>query len=373
MEVHFASWLVLTLVVVVLIGVDIFGHVRTPHAPTIKESAWWSLAYVGLALLFAVFIWAVYGAQFAGQYLAGWATEKALSIDNLFVFVIIMNSFRVPRQYQQKALLSGIIIALVLRLVFILVGAAIIDRFSWVFYLFGIWLVYVAVTQVKAASESTGEETDDAEYKEARLTRMVRRILPVTEGFKGDRFLFRHGGKTYVTPLLLVVIALGSADIMFALDSIPAIFGLTQQPYLVFAANALALLGLRQLYFLIDGLLEKLIYLHWGLAFILAFIGAKLFLHAAHENSLPFINNGQPFDVPDIGIGISLGTIIGTIVVTVIASLIGSRYRKKHPEQIAAPAVGQDSEVDVSAGHDSDTGKPTAREPEPDKPDKNVE
>lgn len=332
MEVHLASWLILALIVIVLITVDIVGHVRTPHAPTIRESAWWSIAYVGLALVFALFIWGVYGAEFAGQYLAGWATEKALSIDNLFVFVIIMSSFRVPREYQQKALLSGIIIALVLRLVFILVGAAIIERFSWVFYIFGIWLVYVAVTQVKAASETPGEEVQEEEYKEAGLTRVVRRILPVTEGFKGDRFLFRHGGKTYITPLLLVVIALGSADIMFALDSIPAIFGLTSEPYLVFAANALALLGLRQLYFLIDGLLEKLIYLNWGLAFILAFIGAKLILHAAHENTLPFLNSGEPFDVPEIGIGASLGVILGTIVITVIASLIGSAQRKKRTD-----------------------------------------
>lgn len=329
MEVHFVSWLVLALVVVILITVDIVGHVRTPHAPTIKESAWWSIAYVGLALLFALFIWWVYGIDYAGQYLAGWVTEKALSIDNLFVFVIIMTSFRVPREYQQKALLSGIIIALVLRLIFILVGAAIISRFSWVFYLFGIWLIYVAVTQVKTASESRGEAIDEEEYKEAGLTRMVRRFLPVTDGFRGDRFLYRHAGKTFITPLLLVVVALGSADIMFALDSIPAIFGLTSEPYLVFAANALALLGLRQLYFLIDGLLERLIYLNWGLAFILAFIGAKLILHAAHENTLPFLNGGKPFNVPDIGIAPSLAVILGTIVVTVIASLIGSAQRRK--------------------------------------------
>lgn len=325
MEVHLASWLILIAIVTVLITVDIVGHVRTPHAPTIKESAWWSLAYVALALVFGIFVWVVYGGEPAGQYLAGWATEKALSIDNLFVFVIIISSFRVPREYQQKALLAGIVIALVLRLVFILAGAAIISRFSWVFYIFGVWLLYVAFTQVKAGAETTGEELEMAEYKETRLTRSVRRIVPVTDGFRGQRFLYRHGGKTYITPMLLVVIALGSADIMFALDSIPAIFGLTSEPYLVFSANAFALLGLRQLYFLIDGLLQRLVFLHWGLAFILAFIGVKLVLHAMHENAVPFINGGEPFDVPDIGIAASLSVILGTIIVTVVASLIASR------------------------------------------------
>lgn len=325
MEVHLASWLILIAIVTVLITVDIVGHVRTPHAPTIKESAWWSLAYVALAFVFGIFVWVVYGGEPAGQYLAGWATEKALSIDNLFVFVIIISSFRVPREYQQKALLSGIVIALVLRLVFILAGAAIISRFSWVFYIFGVWLLYVAFTQVKAGAETTGEELEMAEYKETRLTRSVRRIVPVTDGFRGQRFLYRHGGKTYITPMLLVVIALGSADIMFALDSIPAIFGLTSEPYLVFSANAFALLGLRQLYFLIDGLLQRLVFLHWGLAFILAFIGVKLVLHAMHENAVPFINGGEPFDVPDIGIAASLSVILGTIIVTVVASLIASR------------------------------------------------
>ena len=329
MEVHLLSWIVLAAIIIVLITVDIVGHVRTPHAPTIKESAWWSVAYVALALVFGVFVWLVYGPTFAGQYIAGWATEKALSIDNLFVFVIIMSSFRVPRQYQQKALLSGIIIALVLRLVFILVGAAIIERFSFVFYLFGVWLLYTAYTQIKAGTETIGGEEEDEEYHETRLTRLVRKFVPVTDGFRGQRFLYRHGGKTFITPLVLVVVALGSADIMFALDSIPAIFGLTSEPYLVFAANAFALLGLRQLYFLIDGMLRRLVYLHWGLAIILGFIGVKLILHAMHENTLSFINGGQPFNVPDIGIAVSLSVIIGTITITVIASLLASRHMAK--------------------------------------------
>lgn len=329
MDVHLSAWIILGLFITALITVDIFGHVRTPHAPTLKESAWWSIAYVLLALAFGVVLWFVSGPQYAGEYIAGWATEKALSIDNLFVFVIIISAFRVPREYQQKALLSGIIIALVLRFVFILVGAAIIERFSEVFYLFGLWLLWTAFSQARQGVETISEEEDEAEYQENRLTKMVRRVLPVSDGFIGQQFLYRHGGKTYITPMLLVVIALGTADIMFALDSIPAIFGLTQEPFLVFAANAFALLGLRQLYFLIDALLSRLIYLHWGLAFILAFIGVKLILDAMSKNDLPFLNDGRPFDVVEIGIVPSLTLIVGAIAVTVVASLLASRLQRK--------------------------------------------
>ncbi len=329
MEVHALGWIVLAIIVIALIFVDIFGHVRTPHAPTLKEAAWWSVAYVILALAFGGLIWAVYGSQYAGEYLAGWTTEKALSIDNLFVFVIIIAGFKVPRIYQQKALLVGIVIALLLRLVFILVGAAIIERFSAIFYLFGAWLLWTAYSQAREGVSGVGAEEVDAEYEENKFTALVRKFVPVSDGFRGQKFLYRHGGKTYVTPLLLCVIALGSADIMFAFDSIPAIFGLTQEPYLVFAANAFALLGLRQLYFLIDGLLERLVYLHFGLAFILAFIGVKLILHAMHENNLPFINGGEGLNVPDLGIGISLGVIGATVLVTVVTSLFASGRQSK--------------------------------------------
>ena len=325
MEVGLWAWLLLGVIIAVLITIDIVGHVRTPHAPSMKEAAWWSLAYVLLALVFALFTWWEFGPAFAGQYLAGWATEKALSIDNLFVFVIIMAAFRVPREFQQKALLSGIIIALVLRLIFILLGARIIEEFSWVFYIFGAWLIWTAISQ---ARQGVSEEEETEGYKENRFTRWARKVLPVTDGFVGQRFLVRHGGATYITPLLLCVFALGSADLMFAFDSIPAIFGLTQEPYLVFAANALALLGLRQLYFLIDGLLARLVYLHYGLAVILGFIGAKLILHALHENTVPFINQGQPLPVPEIGIPLSLGVIFGTMTITVIASLISDRRKR---------------------------------------------
>lgn len=345
MEVTFWAWAGLAAVIGVLITVDIVGHVRTPHAPSLKEASVWSFAYVLFAMVFAGIVWGAYGADYAGQYLAGWATEKALSIDNLFVFVIIMAAFRVPRAYQQKALLSGIIIALVLRLVFILVGASLVARFSEVFYLFGAWLLWTAYVQAK---EGITEEETEEEYHENRFTKMMRKFLPITDGFVGDRFLARQGGRTYVTPLLLCVFALGSADLMFAFDSIPAIFGLTQEPYLVFSANAFALLGLRQLYFLIDGLLTRLVYLHYGLSVILAFIGVKLILHAMHENNLPFINNGQGLPVPEIGIPASLSVIVGTITVTVIASFLRTRYY--HAEPTGPEASGPDvSSPDVSA------------------------
>ena len=341
MEVHAVAWVILAIIILGLITLDIVGHVRTPHAPTLKEAAWWSLGYVLLALAFGVFIFFAYGPQFAGEYLAGWATEKALSIDNLFVFVIIMAGFRVPRIYQQKALLSGIIIALVLRLVFILVGAAIIERFSWVFYIFGVWLLWTAYTQARDGIAGPQEEEFEDEYRETRFTSLVRKFVPVSDGFRGQRFLYRTGGKTYGTPLLLCVVALGSADIMFAFDSIPAIFGLTQEPYLVFAANAFALLGLRQMYFLIDGLLSRLVYLHFGLAFILAFIGVKLVLHAMHENSFPFINGGEGLNVPEVSIAASLAVIFGAMAITVVASLLANR-RLRRSGQGTADSGGAD-------------------------------
>ena len=328
MHVHALGWFGLAVVILALITVDIVGHVRKPHAPTLKEATWWSLGYVLLGLGFGLIIWLVYGAQYAGEYYAGFLTEKALSLDNLFVFIIIMTSFRVPRNFQQKALLSGIIIALVLRLVFILIGAALIERFTWVFFIFGAWLLWTALSQAREGVG--GEEESEDEYRENSFVRMMRRVFPVTDGFMGQKFLHRHGGRTYLTPMLLVVFALGTADLMFAFDSIPAIFGLTREPYIVFAANAFALLGLRQLYFLIDGLLERLIYLHFGLAAILGFIGTKLILHAMHENTLPFLNGGEGMHwAPEIGIVPSLVFILVTIALTVVASIIGSKVKAK--------------------------------------------
>lgn len=326
MHVHVLAWIVLAGIILTMIAVDIVGHVRTPHEPTLKEATWWSVAYIAIALLFGGIVWAVWGPQYGQEYLGGYITEKALSIDNLFVFVIILSSFRVPRKDQQEVLLAGIVIALILRLIFILAGAALIENFSWVFYIFGAWLLWTAINQVR---EGVGEDEEEEEYRPPSIVRWVSKIVPVTDGFIGSRMLYRHGGRTYVTPMLLCVIAVGTADVMFAVDSIPAIYSLTNEAYLVFAANAFSLLGLRQLYFLIDGLLDRIIFLHYGLAAILGFIGFKLINHALHTNELPFINGGQPIvAVPEPNIAFSLGFIVVTILITVAASLVVSRSQR---------------------------------------------
>lgn len=322
MVVHPWAWGVLALVAVGLVVLDFLGHARNPHPPTAAEAARWTLFYVGLAGVFGVGIWLTNGWLYAQEFYAGWAMEWSLSVDNLFVFILILKAFRVPRENQQKALLFGIVIALLLRLVFILLGAALVSRFSWVFFLFGVWLLWTAFNQVKETV--TGGE-DDEEYEENAFIRVVRRVLPITDGFIGNRMLYRHGGRTYLTPLFVVVLALGSADLMFAFDSIPAIFGITSQPFLVFACNVFALMGLRQLFFLVDALLGKLVYLGYGLGVILSFIGIKLILEALHANTLPFINGGHGFErAPEISVSVSLGVIVVTLAVTVIASLIRS-------------------------------------------------
>ncbi len=322
MVVHPWAWGILALVAIGLVALDFLGHARNPHPPTAAEAARWTLFYVGLAAVFGVGIWLTNGWLYAQEFYAGWAMEWSLSVDNLFVFILILKAFRVPRENQQKALLFGIIIALLLRLVFILLGAALVARFSWVFFIFGVWLLWTAFSQIKETATGGG---DDEEYEENAFIRVVRRVLPITDGFIGDRMLYRHGGRTYLTPLFVVVLALGSADLMFAFDSIPAIFGITSQAFLVFACNVFALMGLRQLFFLVDALLGKLVYLGYGLGVILSFIGIKLILEALHANTLPFINGGRGVEwAPEISVSVSLGVIVVTLVVTVIASLVRS-------------------------------------------------
>ena len=313
MVVHPWAWGILALVAIGLVALDFLGHARNPHPPTAAEAARWTLFYVGLAAVFGVGIWLTNGWLYAQEFYAGWA---------IFVFILILKAFRVPRENQQKALLFGIIIALLLRLVFILLGAALVARFSWVFFIFGVWLLWTAFSQIKETATGGG---DDEEYEENAFIRVVRRVLPITDGFIGDRMLYRHGGRTYLTPLFVVVLALGSADLMFAFDSIPAIFGITSQAFLVFACNVFALMGLRQLFFLVDALLGKLVYLGYGLGVILSFIGVKLILEALHANTLPFINGGRGVEwAPEISVSVSLGVIVVTLVVTVIASLVRS-------------------------------------------------
>ena len=305
-----------------LIVFDFYGHIRTPHAPAFRESAIWSAVYIALAVLFGAGMTLVWGTGHGGEFFAGYITEWSLSVDNLFVFLIIMTRFAVPRAHQQKVLLVGIAIALFLRGMFIWAGAAAIAEFSWVFYVFGAFLIY---TSVKLAREDHDSEAP-SEYHENALLGLVRRILPSTPDYHEDRLTVVRGGRRLVTPMLIVMVAIGSTDLLFALDSIPAIFGLTKEPYIVFATNAFALLGLRQLYFLLGGLLRRLVYLSEGLSVILAFIGVKLVLEALHTNELPFINGGQPVAwAPEIPIWLSLIVILGTLTVATVASLISTR------------------------------------------------
>lgn len=340
-------WGLTILGVLGLMVFDFYAHVRTPHEPTFRESAFWSVFYIGLALVFGVGLLLVWGTGHGGEYFAGYVTEKSLSVDNLFVFLIIMTRFAVPRIYQQKVLLVGVAIALFLRGLFIWAGAAAIEQFSWVFYLFGAFLVYTAV---KIAREDHDSE-EVAEYHENRLLRLVRRVLPSSPEYHGDRLMVVEGGKRLVTPMLIVMIAIGSTDVLFALDSIPAIYGLTKEPYIVFTTNAFALLGLRQLYFLLGGLLRRLVYLSEGLSVILAFIGVKLVLEALHSNELPFINGGEHVSwAPEIPIWLSLTVILGTLTIATVASLVSTRR--------AASAADAADAADAEDAADADGSRP---------------
>jgi tellurite resistance protein TerC len=314
-EVSAPVWGVTIVAIIGLLAFDFVFHVRKAHAPTLREAAVWSGVYVGLAVLFGVGILAFGGGEMGSEYFAGYVTEKALSVDNLFVFLIIMTSFRVPREDQQKVLLFGIVFALVARTGLIFLGAALINSFAWVFYLFGLILLLTAGNMLKPE----GEESHTADNI---IVRLARRVFHTTDHYDGDKLFTVRDGKRAMTPMLLVMVAIGGTDVLFALDSIPAIFGLTQNTFIVFTATAFSLLGLRQLFFLIDGLLDRLIYLSYGLAAILGFIGVKLVLHALHENNVPFINDGRPVSVVEVSTGLSLTVILGVLVVTVLASLI---------------------------------------------------
>ena len=338
-------WVITLVVTLTALMLDLFVIARRPHEPSMREAGRHLAMFVGLAVLFGIAIW-VFAEPHAlsenpgPEFFAGWLTEYSLSVDNLFIFIIIMNSFAVPRRYQQTALMIGIVLALVMRAIFIVAGAAAINEFSWVFYVFGLFLVWTAVKLAREGAE------DEDEFEENRLVRFAEKRLPATKEWHGTKLLVRVEGMRLITPMFLVVLTLGTTDLLFALDSIPAIYGLTNDPYLVFTANIFALMGLRQLYFLIGGLLQRLIYLSYGLAFLLGFIGVKLILHAMHDNELPFINGGHHIDwAPDIPIWASLVVIVGTLTVTAVASLTASR-RMTVAEQDAVTGPRRDWDDD---------------------------
>src|SRR5687768_14050988 len=323
MDVPGYVWLLTVIGIVAMLAFDFVFHVRKAHSPTLKEAAVWSSVYVGIAILFGVGVLILGGQTMGAEYFAGYVTEKALSVDNLFVFLIIMSSFAVPRADQQKVLLFGIVFALIARTGFIFLGAALINTFAWIFYLFGLILLLTAGNMFKP------EGGEDSHTADNFIIRIARKVFHTTEYYDGDKLFTIVDGKRAMTPMLLVMVAIGGTDILFALDSIPAIFGLTQNVFVVFTATAFSLLGLRQLFFLVEGMLERLVYLSYGLAAILAFIGVKLVLHALHENNLPFVNQGEPVHVVEISTGASLAVIAAVLLITIVASMASPRGKAK--------------------------------------------
>jgi len=316
-------WLATIGVVVVLLVLDFVIAARKPHHVGMREATIWSVFYIVVALVFGLFVVWFHGGQAGTEYYAGYIVEKSLSVDNLFVFLIIMTKFAVPDILQQRVLLFGIAAALVLRAIFILVGAAALSLFSFMFLIFGLFLIYTAIQLARHRNEEPDAEN--------ALVRWVQKVLPTSEEYHGTRLTIRENGKRMVTPLLIVFVAIAGTDVLFALDSIPAVFGITRDPFIVFATNAFALLGLRALYFLIHGLLDKLVFLSIGLSIILGFIGVKLIITWLHEDITS--------SVPHVPTGISLGVILGILVITTVASLA---YSKRHPEATADPQPSQD-------------------------------
>jgi len=321
-------WWTTIVVTMAILLFDVIIVGRRPHEPSMKEVSTYLSIYIGLAIIFGIGVWVFAGHQYGTEFFAGWLTEYSLSVDNLFIFIIILAKFAVPKEYQQTALMVGIVLALIMRGIFIALGAAAINQFSWVFYIFGAFLIYTAVKLAREAMDD-----DDEDFEENRLIKWAENNLPATKEYHGAKLWVKENGKRLITPMFIVMLALGTTDLLFALDSIPAIYGLTQEPYLVLTANIFALMGLRQLYFLLGGLLERLIFLAYGLAVLLGFIGVKLVLHAMHENELPFINDGEPIPwAPDIPTLISLGAIVLILGVTTVASLVVSKRRAQAEE-----------------------------------------
>jgi tellurite resistance protein TerC len=349
-EVTAAAWAVTVAVIVVLLGLDLGVATLRPHAVGFREATAWSLFYIAVAVVFGLVVGWTAGGEFGVQYFAGYLVEKSLSVDNLFVFVVIMTTFAVPARHQQKALIFGIVLALILRAVFIAVGAALLELFSFMFLVFGLLLGWTAVQLYRHRDE-------DPEVEDNLLVRATRRVLPTTSEYDEGRLVTRIDGRRVVTPLFVVLVAIGGTDLLFALDSIPAVFGVTQEPYLVFAANAFALLGLRALFFLVQGLLDRLVYLSAGLAVALGFIGVKLVLHWAHTLWEA---------VPEIPTLLSLGVIAVILAITTVASLVkvrrdpamrahaGSVRASRHAPEVTSP--GASAAEPASHSGDPDDG-----------------
>jgi len=317
LSVSLLEWVVTLGATTAVLLFDVAVMARRSGEPTMRRCAIALSAYIGLAVLFGIWTWYFHGQQYALEFFAGWITEYSLSIDNLFIFVIIMTSFNVPKVYQRQVLFVGIVIALIFRGIFIALGAAAIQRFSWVFYLFGGFLVSTAVRLARGVEH-------DANVENAAV-RFARNHLNATDGWHGLKLYVKEGSQRSMTPMFLVIVALAVADLIFALDSIPAIFGLTREAYLVFAANVCALMGLRQLYFMLANLLQRLVYLSKGLSVILLFIGIKLILQALRENDLPFINGGKHVNVPQVPTLLTLAVIAVILIVAAAASVYATR------------------------------------------------
>jgi tellurite resistance protein TerC len=310
LEVSPLGWALTVGVILGLLALDLFLGTARPHAVGFGEATAWSVFYIAVAIAFGVVFAGQVGWEFGTQYFAGYIVEKSLSVDNLFVFVIIMSTFAVPEEHQHKVLTFGILAALAMRVVFILLGATLLNLFSFMFLVFGLLLVWTAVQLYRHRNE-------DPSVEDNVLVRATRRALPATTEYVDGRLVAKVEGRRVVTPLFVVLVAIGSSDLLFALDSIPAVFGVTEAAYIVFVANAFALLGLRALFFLVKGLLDRLVYLSTGLALILAFIGVKLVLHWAHTD----VDDA----VPEITTNVSLVVIAVVLAVTTAASLVKSR------------------------------------------------
>ena len=311
-------WALTVGAIVGLLAFDFFAHARHPHVPTTREAARRSAAFVAIAVAFGVGATMLGGEQLGAEFFAGYVTEMSLSVDNLFVFLVIMTAFRVPPAHQQKVLVFGIAVSLVVRSAFIFLGVALVNTFSAVFYVFGLILLVTAGNLLTQREDSLDEPRPEASNW---FIRLARRLLRTSDHYDGDRLVTTVDGRRMLTPMLLVMVAIGGTDVMFALDSIPAIFGLTTNAYVVFTAVAFSLLGLRQLFFLIDGMLHRLVHLRFGLAAILGFIGVKLILHALGENTLPFVNAGRRVEVAQISTQVSLAVIVAALALSVVASL----------------------------------------------------